>query len=324
MAHAAEINVGSTPPTEPNPPVDGTAEIVLPSKPFYRRILENFLPTPPTQDKASDLGAETPAEDATATTTAGATTTAVATMTTPVQLAAQLTQEEISKMQRDILDADYYAELDKRAEQAIKNPNRKLRWNADINPNDNEWTEQRTKFRAMLAANSISDVLKAEFEDGQKLLLIPPQEDGPLLQVQLENAKDYKEFFKPGARFHGVMDNLVTKLTMLKFGLPIEAVTLKNVERCDNPLDEDDPPDDPEPVPSVQRIMYFEKPLEFLDSYSERSFGYPMLRSKSQCISILSARLLTNEGQNATISISGLLIVKILLQEVTSQIQLKQ
>ena len=126
------------------------------------------------------------------------------------------------------------------------------------------------------------------------MLVLPPLEDGAILQIQRQNAKEYKDLFKQGARFHGVPDNLLTKITMLKFGIPVDELTLTNVQRCDNPVDEDDPPDEPEFVPSVERIMFSEKPLEFLDLYSQRSFGYPILRSESQYSTMLLYRLLTN------------------------------
>lgn len=308
MANVAEPNAGSTAPHGSNTPADGKEEAGAPSKPFYRRILENYLSSTQTKDKPS----ETPAENVTTASNA----------TNPAEAVFPLTQEKIAKMQRELLDAAYYAEIDAEAEKAIKDPSRKLIWNPNITPEDGKWLEQREKFRALLVNNSVANILESEFEDAQKLLLIPPPENGPMLQIQLENAREYKAVFKPGARFHGVADNLATKLTMLKFGLPVEAVTLKNVERCDNTLDEDDPQDGPEDTPAVQRIMYAEMPLEFLDLYSERSFGYPMLRSKSQCAVVLLVNGLIKQCPNVTISNSQSSFLEMILEKVISQILL--
>lgn len=103
-----------------------------------------------------------------------------------------------------------------------------------------------------------------------------------ILKIQEEHTKDYKKAVGPTGRFRGVPDNLATKLTMLHFGLPIEPMTLKNVQMSGDEGDKTCEPDDPEEPPMLQKILYAEKPLEFLDKYAEgRSHGWPMLRSES-------------------------------------------
>jgi hypothetical protein len=267
MAHlSGNTTGGNTASPYLNPSVDGDSKITTPVKLVYRRLYKNYL----LPDLSKDVPLEVPVGEKTPTPTG------------PSPPTDQLTRDEISKIRRERLDAAYYARLEEMDEAAIRNPNRKLRWNPNICPKDQEWLEQRQKFRKLLAAGSVASILEAEFEEAQKLLLVPSVQPGPMLQVQLDNTKEYTAFFEPGARFHGVKNNLATKLTMLKFGLSVEPVTLKNIERCGNPGDEDDPSDEPEEIPRVQRIMYAEKPLEFLDLYHERSFGYPMLRSKPQ------------------------------------------
>jgi hypothetical protein len=91
----------------------------------------------------------------------------------------------------------------------------------------------------------------------------------------------------PKGRFRGVPDNLATKLTMLHFGLPIEPITLKNVQNCGrvdrdgNDIDKSNAADDPQEAPRIQKIMWAEKPLEFLDKYNDgRSYRFPKLRSE--------------------------------------------
>lgn len=241
------------------------------TKPFYRRIVEKFAPSPAAKDKAVDvlhgnIKAMVPS---------------IVPATNLGQPAAELGPTEIARIQRDAIDASYFAELERKAVKAIKDPKRKLICRLSISQNDEEWITQREKFRELIASTSIRAVLETEFEPAQKSLFIPSLVDGPLLEVQLQNAKQYKNLFKQGARFHGTPDNMLTKLTMLKFGLPIEALTEMNLNRCDNRIDEDDPPDNPGPNPPFERILYSQRPLEFLDMYNERSFGYPIMRRKS-------------------------------------------
>ncbi|KAI6714117.1 hypothetical protein JHW43_003338 [Diplocarpon mali] len=162
----------------------------------------------------------------------------------------------------------------------------------DITSLDPEWIKKRAFFLQELKDKTIKDVLEdANISDrserditGQEIFsfgkyqflqLWPSSTDGIVLDIQRENASTYKEALK-SERFRGVHDNLATKLTMLYFGLPIEAMTSNNM--IYSGLDQDDEPDAlPEP-PRLQRILYSEKPLEFLDSYHERSYGNPVLR----------------------------------------------
>jgi hypothetical protein len=161
-----------------------------------------------------------------------------------------------------------------------------LAFNLYIRPQDEVWMEKRTFFVEELKdpTKTLMDVFEKNFSKIQISYLMPVASDaGMILQIQEENAKEYKEALGRTGRFRGTPDNLATKLTMLHFGLPIEPVTLKNATRACEEGDETCPPDDLLEPPLVQLIMYAEKPLEFLDKYSEgRSHGYPMLRSKSQ------------------------------------------
>ncbi|PBP27596.1 hypothetical protein BUE80_DR001478 [Diplocarpon rosae] len=177
---------------------------------------------------------------------------------------------------------------DEKAQFDVENPT----FAPDITSRDPRWVERRAFFVEELKSKVIKDVLEdAEITDraerdasGEEvfrfgkyryLQLMPPRTDGIVLDTQRENASTYREALK-SARFSGVHDNLATKLTMLHFGLPIEPITMNNILFADQ--DQDDEPDAPAEPPQVQRIIYAEKPLEFLDSYHERSYGYPMLR----------------------------------------------
>jgi hypothetical protein len=141
----------------------------------------------------------------------------------------------------------------------------------------------------------VQEAMDAMLTEEQRLLLMPPTINGAILEIQNEKTKEYKELVGEGGRFYEQGDNIAAKFTMLHFGLPVEPLTMSNIinagtdegggreelilidSQAQKPMT-DDPPDDPEGMPRVQRIMFSEKPLEFLDSYHERSYGYPILR----------------------------------------------
>lgn len=153
--------------------------------------------------------------------------------------------------------------------------------NVDITPADPEWTKKRQEIMDELNAptKSVKDVMKAHITKPQQLLLLPPLYSGDsaaaVLDIQNYNKELYTEALTNGP-FQNHPNNLITKLTMLHFGLPVEVMTLNNVINAGQ--DNNDPTDDEAEPPRVQRIMFAEKPLEFLDKYYERSHGYPMLR----------------------------------------------
>jgi hypothetical protein len=161
-------------------------------------------------------------------------------------------------------------------------------FNMDIRQQDEDWIKKRKFFVDELKVphKTIMNILDETFTNTQQLYLIPPwDEGGTILKIQREHTKKYKEALGPTGTFRGVPDNLATKLTMLFFGLPIEPLTENNITMSGEEGDITCEPDKEPDPPMVQRIMYAEKPLEFLDSYSEgRSHGYPMLRSESKTI----------------------------------------
>ncbi|KAI9052063.1 hypothetical protein LZ554_004316 [Drepanopeziza brunnea f. sp. 'monogermtubi'] len=176
-------------------------------------------------------------------------------------------------------------------------------WNTAITSQCPAWVHYRTELVADLRKGPVKDVLDnrnikldAEgpkdakgnplldrygrpafnFDRFKYLLLVPPPMDGLILQLQTENAILYKQALKTD-QFKGAHDNLATKLTMLHFGLPIEPFTINNLNRAEFD-DGDDPEDDALGPLQVQRINYAEKPLEFLDEYHERGYGFHILR----------------------------------------------
>ncbi|KAF8853593.1 hypothetical protein BDZ45DRAFT_806524 [Acephala macrosclerotiorum] len=184
----------------------------------------------------------------------------------------QLDQRTIANM----IDADFAARQEKALIEELAKDPCKLDFQIDMVPSHPEWKKWHKRFKDELTKGSVLAVLEKNFTDNQRSLIEPPlyAGTGATLEIQKENKDAYDEALK--GTFKGQKDNLTTKLTMLHFGLPVGPLTLNNVLNADK--DEFDlPDDDPEP-PRVQRIMFAEKPLEFLDKYYERGYGYPMLR----------------------------------------------
>ncbi|RDL31056.1 uncharacterized protein BP5553_09845 [Venustampulla echinocandica] len=189
-----------------------------------------------------------------------------------------LTREERQRKIAAYVDAQFDAEAERVADATLKDPNRKLNWQPDIKPTDEEWKTKRVYFHEALTKASIKDVLQKDFEEAQELLLQPSRRAGSTQKIQTEHTEIYKEALGPQGAFHGTKNNLATKLTMLHFGLPVEPMGAQNMLNAGLDLDADDPEEEPEGRPRVQRIFYAAKPLQFLDDYHERSHGFPMLR----------------------------------------------
>jgi hypothetical protein len=192
---------------------------------------------------------------------------------------APLTALETQRRVAQAIDDRFAVIEEKRADAALKDPKRKLKWNIEIKPKDDEYLAVRAKLHDELREESVLTVVTKYFEDAQRLLIQPPPRDGIILKIQRQNGEEYKKALAVDGTFEGEKNNLTTKLTMLYFGLPIEAMTLNNILNA-GVKDVDDEEDTPDDLPRVQRIMFSEKPLQFLDEYHERSYGFPMLRRK--------------------------------------------
>jgi hypothetical protein len=188
------------------------------------------------------------------------------------------TERQIEMARR--IDEQFSRRADQAAEARLLDPKRRLNWNPDIGPLDEAFTAARTQFRKLMKTNSVLSVLDDYFEEFQIIATRGPREDGALLKKQKQDTVEYKKLFGSEGRFHGVPDNLVTKMAMLHFGLPIEPFTLNNILRCSLDEDENDPIDEEGPPPLYQRVKYAEKPLKFLDEYNRRGHGYPIMRSE--------------------------------------------
>ncbi|ESZ91095.1 hypothetical protein SBOR_8528 [Sclerotinia borealis F-4128] len=194
-----------------------------------------------------------------------------------------LTEEETAEIRRGqakAIDKYFDEELDKENYDELNNKSRSLQWMPDITPQDPLWQRTRAYYAQLLKTEKISDVLDDHFEEIQKILINPQAWSNEVQAVRDQQSRDYYENIGPTGPFDGQLDNLATKMTMVHFGLPVAPMTLNNImiltpDWKDSEDDEEDPAPSP---PRQQRIIYSEKPLEFLDSYLERAFGYQIIR----------------------------------------------
>ncbi|KAF7929234.1 uncharacterized protein EAE98_005153 [Botrytis deweyae] len=197
--------------------------------------------------------------------------------------ARPLSEQEVAQLRREqakAIDKYFDEELDKKNYDEINNKSRSLQWMPDIRPADRLWRQTRAYYAELIKSERISDVLDENYEEMQKILINPQAWSVEVQAVRDEQSKEYYENIGPGGRFEGQLDNLATKMTMVHFGLPVAPMTLNNIMVL-TPDWKDDADDEEDPAPSpprTQRIIYSEKPLEFLDSYIERSFGYQIIR----------------------------------------------
>lgn len=185
----------------------------------------------------------------------------------------------------DMIDAQFVEQRQQRAEQSLmNNPKRKINFNVGIKPGDQEWVMFQDRLKtAFLKDFSLKEIMNIYFEEGQQLEFIPPMQPGVILDCQAKNASEYHNLLENDLRFQGLPDNLLTKLTFLHFGLPVAALTLKNLrQRLDSSYGLDTADDDEE-LPTAQEVLSTERQLDFLDVYNERSYGYKISsRSSAQ------------------------------------------
>jgi hypothetical protein len=164
------------------------------------------------------------------------------------------------------------------------------RW-PDIDNEHPEWLytwgrlrDELKDFHANKDSGSVFTFLQRLFLKEQIRMLTPSCDDAYLTKMQQEHTEEYTRALG-SASFQGTPNNLLTKLTMVHFGLPIAPVTLKNIKNIGRMPDEEYEADEADEVDDnldtafrTEKIAYAEKPLEFLNCYDDRSYGYPILR----------------------------------------------
>ncbi|KAK6613746.1 hypothetical protein H4I96_00067 [Botrytis cinerea] len=179
-----------------------------------------------------------------------------------------LSEQEVAQLRREhakAIDKYFDEELDKKNYDEINNKSRSLQWMPDIRPEDRLWQQTRAYYAELLKSERISDILDDNYEEIQKILINPQAWSN---EVQAVDALTESSTI------------LQQKMAMVHFGLSVAPMTLNNIMVITPDWkDEEDDEEDPAPSPPrTQRIFYSEKPLEFLDSYIERSFGYQIIR----------------------------------------------
>lgn len=155
----------------------------------------------------------------------------------------------------------------------------------NISPSHRLWIDKLADFEKLLAnygrdhrKQSLMDVMKETFLEDQIRCLAASGEHSQLSMLQGRDQLLYFDNIDNGT-FKGVKNNTATKFCMVYFGLPVEPLTLTNILSANR--NEDDTRDKVEPDYSIlPRIYGAQAELEFLDSYHERAYGYPALRSK--------------------------------------------
>ena len=190
----------------------------------------------------------------------------------------------LKKTSLDEFRREHFAKID---EEAANDPENLLRHMPSITPSDPNWQAVEEYFKWIFEERKrnghpqIYKIISEEFVRSQQLLLIPAGNNSHRARIQEENTKRYERFLETS--FKDKEDNLITKLTMLCFGLPIAPLNPINIEDAGGSQDKSVIAGESHSngdALTVKRIMWSEKPLEFLDYYNERSYGYPILRSE--------------------------------------------
>ena len=177
--------------------------------------------------------------------------------------------------------------LEKQKAQADKNvakdSTNRLRRNPGIKPTEKDWLDVYGYFEEILKRSNREDgprapllhIIEEEFLESQKLLLLPIADSALWAKAHEKNSKKYAEALK--TTFSGYVDNTVLKFTMLRFGLPIEPLTCKNVIHVGTANDR--PGQDREEAGNGQGLTYAEEPQDSLSRCNEGSYGHSVTKS---------------------------------------------
>lgn len=161
----------------------------------------------------------------------------------------------------------------------------KRRLMPSITPSDQIWKDKLAEFQKLIAnyersdrKRSLMDLMEETFLEDQIRCLAASGEHSQLSMLQGRDQLLYFDNLDNGV-FKGERNNAATKFCMVYFGLPVEPLTLTNIFNAKR--NADDAREKVEPDYSILPGIYgAQADLEFLDSYHERAYGYPALRSK--------------------------------------------
>ena len=141
------------------------------------------------------------------------------------------------------------------------------RLNLLVSPSDSHWVKQHKFFTERLKSDTpIKDIVRENFTYHESRMLMP-SDRADVQELQTANTKRYEALLND--RFKGYEDSLVTKLTMMYFGLPIAPMEdiLKELSMAVG-MEEDVP-------------MYnIKPPMHFLTAHDRRNWGKDSLKGK--------------------------------------------
>lgn len=145
------------------------------------------------------------------------------------------------------------------------------RVNPLIDPNSDEFVEKEKEFLSLLRHEELTlrQILQSCFTDHEVSLLTPMSEPPELVEWQKDNTLRYNRLLQTS--FKDKQSTTQLKMAMTYFGLPVAPLKMGRIQSV-TPLDVDFLED---------QTIFQADPLEFLDDYTERSWGNPNLRSKS-------------------------------------------
>lgn len=183
----------------------------------------------------------------------------------------------------------------------VADKTQQFRPNLKLNKNCAEYLSKRAYYLGVLEAfhdfpgeeSDLLGMLEKQFNPTQLLCLLPTLYVGSELdQFLVSNSTRYDALFIRSGPFYKHPKNLATKLTLLHFGFPVAALTENEVGTAAVGGDDsgDNWPDDPIDLSehSSERT-WSEGPLQFLENYQTRLYGYPGLRKQANDLKMVGS-----------------------------------
>lgn len=135
-------------------------------------------------------------------------------------------------------------------------------FNPAISPNDEDWKQVYSSFRKLVKKSdkTLGDILLQYFTKYEVRMFVA-QDRSDLKEIQKRNTERFKALF--AERFNSLESGLITKMTMMYFGLPVEPIQEKLDSRTETELQVRDEEDSQRP------------PLKYLDKYDRAPDNSP-------------------------------------------------
>ncbi len=135
-------------------------------------------------------------------------------------------------------------------------------FNPAICPTDEDWAQVHNSFRTLVKKSdkTLGDILLQYFTKYEARMFVA-QDRSDLKEIQTRNTERFKALL--AERFNSVESSLITKLTMMYFGLPVEPIQAALDSTTESELQLREEEDDNQP------------PLEFLSKAEDHSKTSP-------------------------------------------------